>query len=71
MAESTAPSRSLRRRLERWVLGIGMSVVAFALERRVIRAIKRRGDTPSKAPRADAADGGVTTEGPVFDISEP
>jgi hypothetical protein len=66
------PRRSLKRRLERWVLGIGMSVVAFFLERRVLRTIKRRGEAPpSREASERAAERGVTAEGPVFDISEP
>ncbi|MEX2274059.1 MAG: hypothetical protein WEA10_00625 [Actinomycetota bacterium] len=41
-----ATQRSRRRRIERWFLGLGMSLVAFVLERRVIRSIKRRGEAP-------------------------
>jgi hypothetical protein len=32
----------MRRRLERWFLGMLMSVVAFVVERRVVRALSRR-----------------------------
>jgi hypothetical protein len=32
----------MRRRLERWFLGMLMSIVAFVVERRVVRALSRR-----------------------------
>ena len=32
----------MRRRLERWFLGMLMSIVAFMVERRVVRALSRR-----------------------------
>jgi len=32
----------MRRRLERWFLGMLMSIVAFLVERRVVRAMSRR-----------------------------
>ena len=32
----------MRRRLERWFLGMLMSIVAFVVERRVIRALAKR-----------------------------
>lgn len=53
----------MRSRVERFVLGIGMTIVAFVLERRVIRAIRRRGDDPPP-PARDVA------EGPVFNVTE-
>lgn len=35
--------RSPLRRLERWVVGLGMSVIAFVLERVVMRSVRRGG----------------------------
>ena len=32
----------MRRRMERWFLGMLMSIVAFVVERRVVRALSRR-----------------------------
>ena len=32
----------MRRRLERWFLGMLMSIVAFVVERRVVRAMSRK-----------------------------
>ena len=32
----------MRRRLERWVLGMLMSMVAFLVERRLVRALSKR-----------------------------
>lgn len=34
------------RRIERAIVGTGMTMVAFVLERRVLKAIKRRGEEP-------------------------
>jgi hypothetical protein len=30
------------RRLERWIVGVGMSVIAFVLERIVLRSVKKK-----------------------------
>lgn len=32
----------MRRRLERWFLGMLMSLVAFVVERRIVRALAKR-----------------------------
>jgi hypothetical protein len=32
----------MRRRLERWFLGMLMSIVAFVVERRIVRALAKR-----------------------------
>ena len=32
----------MRRRLERWFLGMLMSIVAFVVERRLVRAMSRK-----------------------------
>jgi hypothetical protein len=32
----------MRRRLERWFLGVLMSIVAFVVERRIVRALAKR-----------------------------
>jgi hypothetical protein len=41
--------RNPLRRLERWVVGLGMAVIAFILERAVMRSV-RRGGEPVEAP---------------------
>jgi hypothetical protein len=39
----TAPRpRSLLRRAERWIVGVGMAVLVFVLERLVIRQIEKK-----------------------------
>jgi hypothetical protein len=38
------------RRVERWLVGIVMTVVAFVLEKAVMRAIKRDGGKPPDGP---------------------
>jgi hypothetical protein len=35
--------RSLWRRIERWLVGIAMAVIAFALEKAVLRSIRKQG----------------------------
>jgi hypothetical protein len=47
--------RSLRGRVERFLLGIAMGIAAFVIERRVLRAIKKSGETPPE-PVDDAFD---------------
>jgi hypothetical protein len=42
----------LWRRCERLLLGAAMGIVAFVIERRVLRSIKRSGATPWPAPDA-------------------
>jgi hypothetical protein len=39
------PARGIRR-LERWVVGVGFAVIAFVLERVVVRAVRRDGGEP-------------------------
>ncbi|MEX0755388.1 MAG: hypothetical protein WD556_09795 [Actinomycetota bacterium] len=67
------PSRRRRigRRIERWVLGIGMTIVAVLLERRVLRGIKRRGEAPP--PRHTLGDNleQELLQDSTIDISEP
>lgn len=38
--ERTRP-KSLWRRIERWIVGVAMGVMAFVLEKMVIRAVKK------------------------------
>lgn len=47
--------RSLRGRLERFVLGIAMGIAAFVIERRVLKAIRKGGEVPPE-PKDDAFD---------------
>jgi hypothetical protein len=45
----SGPERSKKpkgiRRIERWVVGIGMGVIAFVLEKAVMRSVKKGGGT--------------------------
>ncbi|HEX9694310.1 MAG TPA: hypothetical protein VGA74_04820 [Actinomycetota bacterium] len=60
MAESpsrrTNRPRSLFRRIERWGVGLILGVVAFFLERAVVRSI-RRGETKAKPSQPTALKG--------------
>lgn len=49
------PRSRLYRSFERWVLGFGMTVVAYFVERRLIKAIKKGRVEP--APRTAAGQG--------------
>jgi hypothetical protein len=40
------PRRTTFRRVERWLVGLVMAVIAFVLERAVLRSIKRGGTEP-------------------------
>jgi hypothetical protein len=43
------PKRSVFRRIERWLVGLAMAVVAFVLERMVLRSIKKGRIVPTRA----------------------
>lgn len=43
-------TRSIRRRGERFVLGIAFGVAAWIIERRVLKAIRRRGGAAPATP---------------------
>ena len=57
------PSPRGIRRLERWLVGLAMAVVAFVLERVVVRGMKARGE---KA--ADPAPTTLTAHGGAVDV---
>jgi len=38
------------RRVERWIVGVVMAVIAFAIEKVVLRSIKRGGGAPKEPP---------------------
>jgi hypothetical protein len=44
------------RRVERWIMGVAMSVIAFFLERIVMRSVKKK--TPEPAPTTLTSKGG-------------
>ena len=44
------------RRLERWIVGLAMSVIAFVLERIVMRSVKRK--VPDPVPTTLTSKGG-------------
>ena len=55
MAPDRAPARRPNRvfvRVERWILSVGMGLMAFVIERRLLRALKKGGVTT--APRTAA-----------------
>jgi hypothetical protein len=52
--------RRLVVRLERWILSAGMAVMAFVIERRLLRALKQGGVT--SAPRTAAGHGALDDE---------
>jgi hypothetical protein len=45
------PKRSWFRRLERWLVGLVLAIVAYLLERAVVRSIRRGGSKPPPAER--------------------
>lgn len=50
--------RSVWRRIERWMVGVVMAVIAIVLERVVLRSIRKKGDRPEAAPTAVTSRGG-------------
>jgi hypothetical protein len=51
------PTRGLRR-LERWVVGLMMGIVAFALEKIVLRSVKKKHPETEPAPTTLTSKGG-------------
>jgi hypothetical protein len=59
----SGPRRSKKpkglRRLERWVVGLAMGVIAFVLEKAVMRSVKKGGgSTPAAEPTTITSKGG-------------
>ena len=52
MTRDRAPRRRLLRVVERAILGAGMTVAAFVVERRLLKAL-RKGGTPRPQPFAE------------------
>ena len=61
-ARSTPRPKGIRR-LERWLVGLAMAVVAFILERLVMRSVKRSGDAKGQPPPTT-----VTSKGGEVDL---
>ena len=49
--------------MERWLVGLAMAVVAFILERLVMRSVKRSGDARGQPPTTT-----VTSKGGEVDL---
>jgi hypothetical protein len=61
-ARSTPKPTGIRR-VERWLVGLAMAVVAFILERLVMRSVKRSGDAKGQPPPTT-----VTSKGGEVDL---
>ena len=61
MSPSSAKPKGIRR-IERWAVGIAMAVVAFVLERLVMRSVKGKGRDDEPPPTT------VTSKGSEVDI---
>ncbi len=46
----TTPAPKGIRRVERWLVGLAMAVVAFVLERIVVRGLKKKGEKTAPDP---------------------
>ena len=65
MTEARRP-RSPLRRLERWIVGVGMALIAFILEKVVMRSV-RRGET-KPVPAAEPVPTTFTSRGGDVDV---
>lgn len=61
-ARSTPKPKGIRR-IERWLVGLAMAVIAFILERIVMRSVKKGGDA-----KGQAAPTTVTSRGGEVDL---
>jgi hypothetical protein len=66
MARERHRPKSTGRRLERWMVGIVMGIIAFVLEKVVMRAV-RRGGAGAASPEATR----VTSRGGDVDLPGP
>jgi hypothetical protein len=48
---NTIPQRPIIRQLERWLVGLAMMVIAYLLEKVMLRSIRRSGPKPSSRDR--------------------
>jgi hypothetical protein len=60
-ARTQGRRRTIVGRLERFVLGIAMGIIAYVVERRVLKAIKAGGEQPARAEERSLHD--VLNEG--------
>ena len=58
--------RSVWRRLERWLVGLVMAMIAIVLERVVLRSIKKKGDPTTPEPQPTS----LTSRGGEVDLDE-
>lgn len=65
MSRRTTPAPRGIRKVERWLVGIGMAVVAFILEKAIVRGLKRRGERPPD----DEPPTTLTSRGGSVDVS--
>jgi hypothetical protein len=63
MTARSTPKPTGIRRVERWLVGLAMAVVAFILERLVMRSVKRSGDAKGQPPPTT-----VTSKGGEVDL---
>src|SRR5215211_3434093 len=63
----TGPRRSVGRRIERWAIGLLFAVLAFVLERAVMRSVRRQGRS-DVAPAADVVTTQLTGSGADVDF---
>jgi hypothetical protein len=50
MPPRSTPKPKGIRRIERWLVGLAMTVIAFILERIVMRPVKKSGDAKAQSP---------------------
>ncbi len=64
-APAHSANRSALRRIERWMMGVVMGVLAFAIEKAVLRSIKKGGGKrkPTEVPEPFATSKGSEVSG--------
>jgi hypothetical protein len=60
-------TRSVWRRFERWMVGVVMAVIAFALEKAVLRSV-RKGETTARRVETAPASTAITSKGGDVDL---
>lgn len=60
-------TRSVWRRLERWLVGVVMAVIAFVLEKAVLRSV-RKGETSARRVETPPGPTAITSKGGDVDL---
>ena len=62
--------RSIWRRIERWAVGLVMAVIAFVLEKMVLRSIRKAGKSGKSGASTEELHTTLTSKGGEVDLTD-